>query len=319
MAYCILLCHSFESKCTLSARTYCRDYAATNSCMLMHASTHTLCETCTSDMPCMLHTCKHVETAVVTTSDFNEMGWLMAMCNALAQRGYYMRLLQTVKKYVAENLAPLDIGEPPAGATEYSEMVAQHMIDAEQWDKADVDTKRRKNLRNKTRAIKKYEENWRMLPKLLNGKWWVKGKLVHICKNQACCKNRNRDLCVRKVTQCLLRTIFVRRPPSPASIKWTKFGPCTDFIFAGCACHNLLPEVYRLAFDKLSAKMVSQSVLTIDHQRLHTDLAQDMDWGPVNGRRMQDQCSFFGALGSNPPPIHQTHPHQVQPQFGSLG
>ena len=127
------------------------------------------------------------------------------------------------------------------------------------------------------------------LLELLNGKWNIDdGIPVHHCINAECCKQYNKDYCAWKITRALFRTVFSKRPPSPASIKWTKFGPCSDWVFCANSINGILRRIFELAFKAMSDKMCSRSTLSLDHQRLHVDLAQDIDWAAVNGRRLKD-------------------------------
>ena len=183
-----------------------------------------------------------------------------------------MRLFHALRSHVAEFLDIRPASELPADARAYADQVVGHMIDALSWDHADLDLTRgsRRNWRGVRRRRRVGRQRldpravWLELQEVPNGRWWIlDGVPVHYHIDEKCCNYHDRATCITRVTTALFRTILARRPPPPCTIKWTKLGPCTDWVFIGCAIHGLLPRIYKRAFGKLSATMTSSSMLKV--------------------------------------------------------
>ncbi|CAE8677877.1 unnamed protein product [Polarella glacialis] len=55
-----------------------------------------------------------------------------------------------------------------------------------------------------------------------------------------------------KMTDSAKRFVLNRMPPVPSPSKWTKGGPCIDFLIASWIPRGLLPACHQLAFGKLA-------------------------------------------------------------------
>ena len=83
---------------------------------------------------------------------------------------------------------------------------------------------------------------------LSHGPLW-RPEIVHGC-NIACCK----DVSTAEAIASVIRRLLLRHVPTvPVASRWTKIGPCLDFIVGGFLCHGLLPALFDKAFSSFSA------------------------------------------------------------------
>ena len=80
------------------------------------------------------------------------------------------------------------------------------------------------------------------------------GEIKHYCKGDCVC-GRSRAaamaLVVHHATSLLLRKL----PTVPAANKWTKIGPCMDFVVAGILVFALIPRLFAKSFAAFTFKL----------------------------------------------------------------
>ena len=86
------------------------------------------------------------------------------------------------------------------------------------------------------------------------------------------------DLNVRTARALLLRVL----PTVPTAAKWTKVGPCLDFVIMGLLCHFLLRHA---AIHALSSFTAAREKNKSDRSSLDPSVDEEVNWRAVTGRR----------------------------------
>jgi hypothetical protein len=284
-------CRELEASCSLTMRNFGRDGAPANALMLAHAVRTDMPRACVSEKLCTLHCCKHCEAAVLAASGFNWLGKLYAMALSIRTAGYYTRLLHALRLHLMEHVH-VHSDPPPVDALPYAEVLVGHMSDAASYDNASSQF----DAPTTNGATSERRKHWLKLPKLINGHWCDgSGSLSidHHCTDARCCNNYDHLTAVKKIFMALLDTVFAAKPPVPSSIKWTRLGPCLDWVMSGSLICGILPAVYKRAFGELSASMLVKSNALLPGQHVGRDLRQDVDWAQVFGKRVKEALSLL--------------------------
>jgi hypothetical protein len=94
-----------------------------------------------------------------------------------------------------------------------------------------------------------------------------------------------------KMVDSAKRFVLSRMPPVPSPSKWTKGGPCVDFLIASWIPHGLLPACHQLAFGKLAFEAKERE--ETDH-----NLFGELFFSEVTGSRCRANTEFLNCSES---------------------
>ncbi|CAE8719119.1 unnamed protein product [Polarella glacialis] len=94
-----------------------------------------------------------------------------------------------------------------------------------------------------------------------------------------------------KMTDSAKRFVLNRMPPVPSPSKWTKGGPCIDFLIASWIPRGLLPACHQLAFGKLAFE-------TKERQETDHNLFGELFFSEVTGSRCRTNTEFLNCSES---------------------
>ena len=114
--------------------------------------------------------------------------------------------------------------------------------------------------------------------RVLNGPYWKRGKIVHICSFKNCCSSI--DDAKEKVVEALLKVLFRQAPIVPMLADWTKVGPSMDF-FVACEHQGILALLLEHAQWAFKFEQHSSSSSTAQ------DPEVEIEWHALAGRRFQ--------------------------------
>lgn len=115
---------------------------------------------------------------------------------------------------------------------------------------------------------------------VLNGPYWRRGKVVHVCTHRDCCATIE-DV-KEKVIQALLRVVFRKAPILPMLADWCKIGPSMDF-FVAVEHQGLLSLL--LDHSQWAFKFEQQASASASSGSLDPDC--ELEWHALAGRRFQ--------------------------------
>ena len=113
----------WEKNGGLSLRNITRDHATSNSKCLAHRIRVALTRTSTSDMVCIIHEHKHIETSLVFCMGVSIVASLYSMGNLMHMGRYYMRMLFAVNT-LCESLELVKGNPPPEGVLFAAELAS---------------------------------------------------------------------------------------------------------------------------------------------------------------------------------------------------
>ena len=87
--------------------------------------------------------------------------------------------------------------------------------------------------------------------RVFNGRLWLQDRIEHFCSGPKCCESRKHT--VDRMVAGILSVLLRHLPCVTSASKWTKLGPCVDFMIMG-SVHGLLLHLWKSAFHKLSVK-----------------------------------------------------------------
>ena len=288
---------------TLMMRHFARDGHPSN-CKALAIRIRRLSEKCPcSDAICALHENKHIEEAITYIWGVHNISSMYSQSLALRKSGYFVRVLNAVDGFVADNLLMFR-GQPPADAAAYTQEVIAYLL-AQIPPDTDVLSKGGKKRRNKRKksAYEVQAELMQYLAEVLNGCWFLNiGYLVHWCTSQHCCVNPVtgekycRKTCIQKVRMAMRKIIFRRMPTVPNSIKWTKLGPCADFNYGVNVVHGCFRLIYVKAFGELYVSLCEQADAT-DAKNAGSNLSEeysnDINWHRVASKQVAAGLDFW--------------------------
>ena len=274
----------------LAFRNYSRDYAKKCTKAVNYTARVDLADTQVSDMPCTCHKPKHVSDRLseVAPSGLPLQGRLYSMSLLLKQNGYGVRLYQAVGKHLAQDLKVDRSADPPIDAVAYADELIDYLAD--QVESAAGIAKHDSNLQKPKKKKPPRADavgsnlrgNLRKLFDAMGCRWW-ESAMVHYCRGLTCWCGGDRDAAVKRIKQLILQTIVSSLPPSPASIKWTKLGPCLDWHIGVFSVCRMLGPLYDIAMGDMSVL-----VHKINASKRKDGVVEDeINWHEVVGKRME--------------------------------
>ncbi|CAE7837487.1 unnamed protein product [Symbiodinium sp. CCMP2592] len=231
---------------------------------------------------CMSHATQLVNVAVLAGTEIEVMNRLYGLTVFLRNLGYWGRLHQALRKWVAESLvfkqdclSESDMPGPDPHLQEF-------LMYLEFWKDLESESSDRDAKAFKVKTARVLE--------LFNGK--VSGGLSHTCTHRCVsvghrhCKDR--EDAVRKCAESLADLFLSVIPTVPVPSKWTTIFSSLDFSMGGFLVGNWLPHVFKTAFGLLQFEEFAAGEQAMDPR-----LIEALSFSAVNGTRYRNSMSFL--------------------------
>ena len=84
---------------------------------------------------------------------------------------------------------------------------------------------------------------------------------------------------------------LARLPTIPVASRWTKPGPCIDWLSVGTQSHGLLPELFDKAFKSFPIPVHAPVV----DDNIDPAIQQELTWHAIAGKRVHKSRAFLAS------------------------
>ncbi len=237
-------------------------------------------------------TCGNHQTQLVDASVLNAM----AMGTQLISRLYsvsllfrmganWLRMIHAVPRVVIQRLRVLR-GKPPASAfgKEFRDYLATNRQVESRYSKYVSPTE----MPSAFQAQQQFQRRLDALLAVCNGPLGT-APWTHYCANESCCSGYDLVVTQRRMSEAIVGFFFCSLPTIPSPSKWTKTGPCLDWVLGCLWVHSALPQIMDEAFSRAFVSSTLGAPRNEDDQLFTEEVA----WRQLEGKRMRLATEFF--------------------------
>ena len=239
---------------------------------------------------CMNHASQLINVALLSSLDSEALNRLYALSIFLRNLGYWGRLRQALRQWVAESLVIKQEAFDKSQLPTCDEHLQEFLDYMQFW----------KDLESEStdKTSKEYRSKLARVGEMCNGMSMGEGLLCHICTRQHTSQEFShcidREDTIRKVVDALTDLFLACMPTIPVPSKWTTMFQSLDFCLGGFILSNWLPNVFKLAFGTLQFAEFEDGAQALDPRMIEA-----LSFSAVNGRRFRSSLGFLESATSH--------------------